>query len=153
MAPMAPRHWTPCSDASRSNAQEGGPPGGVLDGWRVASFDDARPSPLAPHAPVMHATWYEAEAYCAWVGGRLLTEAEWAEKRVPQAREALSRAQAADEAAQAKCCASGAKAATRVALAEAEAEFKAAQAALAALKPQEEEGVPPQPQPEPAPVQ
>ena len=77
--PMAPRHWTPCrSDASsRTNAPEGGPPGGVLDGWRVASFDDARPSPLAPHAPVMHATWYEAEAYCAWVGGRLPTEAEW----------------------------------------------------------------------------
>ena len=42
--------------------------------------------------------------------------------------------------AQAKCCASDAKAFLRVELAEAEAEFKAAQAALAALP---EEGVPP----------
>eukprot|EP01045_Picozoa_sp_COSAG04_P026097 COSAG04_NODE_3553_length_2715_cov_1.279434_6_plen_137_part_00 len=72
-----------------------------------------------------------------------------AAERVSEARGALTKAQTADEAAQAKCCASGAKAAMRVALAEAEAEFKAAQAALA-LKPQEEEGVPPQPEPGPA---
>lgn len=44
-------------------------------GWRERAYD--RLAPLAPHQPVMHVNWYEAEAWCRWAGRRLPTEAEW----------------------------------------------------------------------------
>jgi iron(II)-dependent oxidoreductase len=45
------------------------------DGWVARDFDLVQP--LRPHHPVIHANWYEAEAWCRWAGRRLPSEAEW----------------------------------------------------------------------------
>jgi iron(II)-dependent oxidoreductase len=43
--------------------------------WQRRNFD--RWLPLEPNRAMIHVNWFEANAWCAWAGRRLPTEAEW----------------------------------------------------------------------------
>jgi iron(II)-dependent oxidoreductase len=58
--------------------------------WMQRIFDQYKP--LDENMPLLHVSWYEAEAYCNWAGRRLPSEAEWevAASGEPSADQGLS---------------------------------------------------------------
>jgi iron(II)-dependent oxidoreductase len=62
---QAPAHWRPSRRRNR----------GSLGSWRAQVF--GRLEPLHPNGIVAHVSWFEADAYARWAGGRLPSEAEW----------------------------------------------------------------------------
>lgn len=73
-----PEHWSARGWAWRTDTGHRRPQGWLPTGdggWQVRRFGHL--SPLDPREPVEHVSFFEAEAFAAWAGGRLPSEAEW----------------------------------------------------------------------------
>jgi ergothioneine biosynthesis protein EgtB len=72
-----PHFWTPAGRDWLMQQECSAPRDWIRDGhnWRCERF--ALQLALAPSEPVRHVSLFEVQAYCAWIGRRLPTEAEW----------------------------------------------------------------------------
>jgi iron(II)-dependent oxidoreductase len=72
-----PQYWSAAGWEHRQNARLTAPLHWLRDGeqWLRRRFGVV--GPCVPNEPVVHVSYYEAEAYAAWAGRRLPTEAEW----------------------------------------------------------------------------
>ena len=72
-----PRWWSKAGWDHRQREALVAPQFWVRDGGAWARRRFGVLEPLAPEQPVVHVSYHEAEAYAAWAGKRLPTEAEW----------------------------------------------------------------------------
>jgi iron(II)-dependent oxidoreductase len=73
-----PELWSDAGRAWLASSGERAPQGWTPDssgGWLVRRFGHLEP--LDPREPVQHVSFFEAEAFARWAGGRLPSEAEW----------------------------------------------------------------------------
>ena len=71
------RWWSEAGHAWRRGSAVAHPSALRRDGGRWQRRLGRRWAPLDPDEPACHLTLHEAEAWCAWAGRRLPTEAEW----------------------------------------------------------------------------